>query len=117
MLLGIVIVSGLLLGVCIAKSVLLKYIKHRTATDSQTTFELDDLEIVSLLSKSEEAMSERKSKPLQLDHTFEEQTIRCSKCGFTNPASATVCRDCNSLLRGNEFFSVSSRKMYSFVCF
>ena len=91
--------------------------KYRIATDSQRVFELDDSEIVSLLSKSEEMMSERKSKPLQLDHSFEEPTIRCSKCGFTNPISATVCRDCNSLLRGNEFFSVSSRKMYSFVCF
>lgn len=78
-------------------------------------YELDDMEIVTLLNKSREQQQNNEA-----DET--ERTVRCNKCrialwhrhigGFFNPASATVCRDCNSLLRGTKYLSSISRKVY-----
>ena len=82
-------------------------------------YELDDAEIETLLKKT---MDIRGTPGLSSGHIDSETGVRCKKCrrierqltigGYFNPPSATVCRDCNSLLRGNELFSSFSRKAY-----
>ena len=76
-------------------------------------YDLDSAEIVCLLSKSPEPMFGENFSPLETELIpSENNSIICSKCNFANPVRATVCRECNSLLRGNEVFSSSFRKMY-----
>lgn len=76
-------------------------------------YDLDSAEIVNLLSKTPEPVYGEGFSPLETELIpSETNSIICAKCSFANPARATVCRECNSLLRGNEVFSQSFRKMY-----
>lgn len=87
----------------------------RRKTIPRPVYEMDDDEIVSLLRKTQSNQLLR--NPLDSDNEVLtpvtiDRMIRCSKCGFTNPPSSTVCRDCNSLLQGNDYFTSLSRKVY-----
>lgn len=88
-------------------------------------YELDDAEIVTLLNKSKgQLQSSKNDEDKSLDALMSvDRTIRCGKCncnnninlwlgGFINPPSSTICRECNSLLHGNELFTSISRKLY-----
>ena len=77
-------------------------------------YELDDAEIVTLLNKSKgQLQSSKNGEDKSLDALMSvDRTIRCGKCGFINPPSSTICRECNSLLHGNELFTSISRKLY-----
>lgn len=78
-------------------------------------YELDDLEIVTLLNKTKEQRLNSEDKDTEV-------MIRCTKCrmrgkglregGFSNPASTTICRDCNSLLKRTDYTTSISRKVY-----
>lgn len=86
----------------------------RSRAASHAMYDLDSAEIVCLLSKSPEpSMVDENFSPFETELIpSETHSVICSKCNFANPARATVCRECNSLLRGNEVFSSSFRKMY-----
>ena len=38
--------------------------------------------------------------------------IKCSRCGFVNAQTSTVCKECNSLLKGSEFFLHKKEQQY-----
>lgn len=82
------------------------------------SYELDDNEIVTLLNKTQSVPNQKEG-----DETISvSRTIRCNRClsivvglflgGFINPPASTVCRECNSLLKGNQLFTSISRKVY-----
>lgn len=92
---------------------ILRGFHRRTRAASHAMYDLDSAEIVSLLSRSPDPVFNEDLSSVQTELIpSETNSIICAKCNFANPASATVCRECNSLLRGNEVFSSSFRKMY-----
>ncbi|KAK8790683.1 hypothetical protein WA588_002431 [Blastocystis sp. NMH] len=91
--------------------VVVAVILWRKASVRRSMFELSDGEIETLLKKSMDHRPIRRTvhNDFNPDGTA---GIRCKKCGFMNPATATVCVDCNSLLRGNELFSSLASDVY-----
>lgn len=77
---------------------------------ARSVYQMNDEEIVSLLQKSRHPSSPEGDYK-SFTHTMD-RSIRCSKCGFNNSASATVCRDCNSPLRNNSYVTSLSRIVY-----
>lgn len=87
----------------------LKRLNCRKHSSLRSMYKLDDSEMMGLLENAVERKPSVEKRETYLDHG-----IRCQKCGFSNPPSATVCRDCNNLLRGNETFALFSTKKYPF---
>ncbi|KAK8806436.1 hypothetical protein WA588_003006 [Blastocystis sp. NMH] len=78
---------------------------------ARSVYQMNDEEIVSLLQKSHHSASPPEGVYGSFVHT-EDRSIRCSKCGFNNATSATVCRDCNSPLHNITYVTSLSRIVY-----
>ena len=78
---------------------------------ARSVYQMNDEEIVSLLQKSRHSASPPEGDYGSFVHT-EDRSIRCSKCGFNNATSATVCRDCNSPLHSITYVTSLSRIVY-----
>lgn len=75
------------------------YRKHQRI---HSIYELDKSEIQNLLDHSADKKIIVETAPLDM-----EGEIRCNRCGFGNPRTAVVCRECNSLLKGGDLLSSS----------
>lgn len=75
---------------------------HRKHQRIHSMYELDKSEIQNLLDHSTEKKVIVDANPLDM-----EGEIRCSRCGFGNPCTAMVCRECNNLLKGGDLLSTS----------
>ena len=86
------------------------FVAWKRYSTTRSVYQMNDEEIVSLLQKSHHPSSSLEGD-YKSPHTMD-RSIRCSKCGFNNAPSATVCRDCNSPLRNNSYVTSLSRVVY-----
>lgn len=74
---------------------------------------VEDTEKIGLLKKiadSSQLVTGRSSDMNLLDE--KSAKIKCSRCGFINAQTSTVCKECNSLLKDAEFFLHKKEQQY-----
>ena len=82
----------------------------RLLIDSAGVDDTEKMGLIKNLTDSSQMVTGHSRDVNLLDEKTEK--IRCERCGFVNAKSSTVCKECNALLKGSEFFSQQKEMQY-----